>query len=91
MPQNAYCVQSCFMLTMRNMNTTMQNPIRRYLEASGMSQRELAAQMKVSQATVGDWSTGKKLPRTTKIKKLAKILGTSQATLLLELHLPRGE
>ena len=68
------------------MNTT--NPIQRYLAANNKSQQELADAMKVSQVTIADWASGKKIPRTKKLRKLAKLIGSDESLLILELHKP---
>ncbi len=45
--------------------------------ARGLTQFELAKKMGVSQATVGMWETGERTPRSSKIPKLAEVLGCS--------------
>lgn len=40
-----------------------------------MTQEELAKEMNVDRSTVAMWETGKALPRTDKLPKLAEVLG----------------
>ena len=49
--------------------------------AKGMTQEELAAIMGTSQAAVGMWETGARMPRADKLPKLAEVLGCSVADL----------
>lgn len=49
--------------------------------ALGMTQSELAVKMGVSQATVGMWETGDRMPRASKLLKLAEILNCSVSDL----------
>lgn len=49
--------------------------------ALGMTQSELAVKMGVSQATIGMWETGARMPRASKLQKLAKILGCTVSDL----------
>ena len=49
--------------------------LRRYLEADGKTQADLARYMKVSTATASDWCNGKKVPRIDKVQTISAWLG----------------
>ena len=51
--------------------------IKKFRIAKGMTQEELAAIMGTSQAAVGMWETGARMPRADKLPKLAEVLGCS--------------
>lgn len=55
--------------------------IKKFRVAKGMTQEELAAIMGTSQAAVGMWETGARMPRADKLPKLAEVLGCSVADL----------
>lgn len=52
------------------------------LQASQMSQKQLAERMGVSQTTVGSWMAGRYLPRADRIHALAELLGLDATTLI---------
>ena len=58
--------------------------IKEFRIALGMTQSELAAKMGVSQATIGMWETGDRMPRASKLQKLAEILGCTVSDLFTE-------
>ena len=58
--------------------------IKEFRIALGMTQSELAAKMGVSQATIGMWETGDRMPRASKLQKLAEILGCMVSDLFAE-------
>ena len=51
-------------------------------KAKGMSQKELACELKVSCPTVSDWENGKKNPSISNLQRLAKVLDVSVDYLL---------
>lgn len=55
--------------------------IKYYRAAKGLTQEELAELMGTSQAAVGMWETGARMPRADKLPKLAKALGCSVSDL----------
>ena len=55
--------------------------LKKQRESRGLSQYKLAQQLGVSQATVGMWETGARMPRADKLPKLAEVLGCSVADL----------
>ena len=56
----------------------------------GLSQRQLAERMTVSNATIANWEVGKRLPDLTMLARLAECLGVEPSLLLDELHQPEG-
>lgn len=50
--------------------------------AAGLTQNQLAAAMGVNRTAISKWETGKALPRTDKLKSLAKALNCSIDELL---------
>ena len=53
------------------------NNLRKLRLQAGLTQVQLAKKMKVTQASVTAWDTGKSFPTGDKLPKLAKILGCS--------------
>lgn len=51
--------------------------LRKVRESKNISQKELAAIMKVGQSTVSMWETGETTPRMPKLLKLCKVLNCS--------------
>ena len=56
--------------------------IKRYREASGLTQEELANRLELSRTAVAMWETGDSLPRADKLPQLAAILGCTIDELL---------
>lgn len=56
--------------------------IKKYRLAKGMTQEKLAEIMGTSQAAVGMWEAGTRMPRADKLRKLAAVLGCSVDDLL---------
>lgn len=54
----------------------------RYMEARGISQKELAEHIQVSTSTLNDWAKGKKLPRMDKVDKLCSYFGVTRTDFL---------
>lgn len=57
--------------------------LRRIREEKGMSQRQLAQLMNVSQPAVNDWENNKKYPCVDKVYDAARVLGVTVEDLLL--------
>ena len=55
--------------------------IKKFRVAKGMTQEELAAIMGTSQAAVGMWETGARMPRAEQLPTLAEALGCRGAAL----------
>lgn len=55
----------------------MENKIREFRKAKGMSQTELSEKLGVSQQTLSSWETGQNEPLTFNAICLAKLLGTT--------------
>lgn len=51
--------------------------IRELREAKGMQQKELAIDLHVSQPTISDWESGRKIPSARSTQKLADYFGVS--------------
>lgn len=58
--------------------------LKRYLESSGKTQKEVAAYVKVSTGTVCDWTKGRSYPRMDKIQLLAEFFGINKSDLVEE-------
>lgn len=58
--------------------------LRKYMEQSRKSQKELAEVVGVSAPTFNDWINGKKFPRIDKIQKLADYFGILKSDLIEE-------
>ena len=54
------------------------------MDAKGITQADICRALDVSSATVSDWCSGKKYPRTDKIQHLAELLGVFFSTLTTE-------
>lgn len=63
-------------------NEVFGSNLRRYMERSGKSQRQLAEIVGVSTATFSDWINGKKYPRIDKIEILANYFGILKSDLI---------
>lgn len=51
--------------------------IKKYREAAGMNQKDLADKLNVNQTAVSMWETGKVTPRYDKLAKMAQMFGCS--------------
>ena len=58
--------------------------LRYLMDAKGITQADICRALDVSSATVSDWCSGKKYPRTDKIQHLAELLGVFFSTLTTE-------
>ena len=58
--------------------------LRYLMEAKGISQADICRSLDVSSATVSDWCSGKKYPRTDKLQHLAEMFGVFLSTLTTE-------
>lgn len=58
--------------------------LRRYMEQTGKTQRDIAKIAEVSPPTVNDWLHSKKYPRIDKIERLAKHFGILKSDLIEE-------
>lgn len=56
--------------------------IKAFREKAGMSQRDLAYAIGVSQAAIAQWETGETQPTLDNLRKVADILGVSPGDLL---------
>lgn len=56
--------------------------LEKYLNKSGLDQRDLALKMDVSDATISNWINGKKFPRLDKIQKLADLFSINKSDLI---------
>lgn len=60
------------------------NNLRKYMEASGKTQKELAELIGVTAPTFNEWINAKKFPRIDKIQKLADYFGIKKSDLIEE-------
>jgi transcriptional regulator with XRE-family HTH domain len=58
------------------------NNLHYYLEKSGLTKKEVAQKIGVSQSTVTDWSKLRAYPRMDRIEKLAEVFGTEMSDLV---------
>ena len=58
--------------------------LRRYIERSGKSQKEIAEYIGVSTSTFNEWTKGKKFPRIDKIELLAQFFNCRKSDLIEE-------
>lgn len=58
------------------------NKIKEFRVNNNLLQKELAKKLNINRSTVAKWETGKAVPRTEKLKSLAKILNCSVIDLL---------
>lgn len=66
------------------MNESVRNRIEERLKAKGMTQRELAARLGVSEVTVSRWLSGERNPSIETMSRIASALDTTAAHLLSE-------
>jgi len=55
-----------------------------FMEARGITQRDICRALGVSSATASDWCTGKKYPRIDSMQRLAELLGVRYSMLTTE-------
>lgn len=65
------------------------NRIKELMERKGIQQKELAVQMRVSQASISDWANNKKNPSRENLKELSEIFQVSPAVILGYEEIPR--
>ena len=70
------------MLTIDTLKKTIAANIRQLRRQRDVSATELADALDVSQSTVSDWETGKKMPKATTIEALAEFFGVLTADIL---------
>ena len=58
--------------------------LRYLMDAKGITQADICRALDVSSATVSDWCSGKKYPRTDRIQQLAEMFGVFFSTLTTE-------
>ena len=63
--------------------------LKRYLEISGKTQREVAAAVNVSTGTFCDWVNGRLYPRMNKVQKLADYFGVQKSDLVEDINIPK--
>ncbi len=56
--------------------------LQRYMAENKMTQRELAAKLGAGVATVNDWATGKRIPRSPMLQKLTEVFHCKLSQLL---------
>lgn len=56
--------------------------LREHLARSGRSQRDLAGELRISQATLSNWMVGRRVPRVENAAAIAKVLGVPVDSLL---------
>ncbi|MBR1911711.1 MAG: helix-turn-helix domain-containing protein [Treponema sp.] len=66
------------------MNISFINKVEEILRIKGMSQKELASRIGVSEVTVSRWLNGERNPSVRTVEKLAEVLETSASYLLSE-------
>ena len=67
------------------------NNLRRYVDSSDKTQKEIADIVGVSAGTFSDWINGRSLPRMNKIQKLAEILCIKMSDLIEEWNPEKDE
>lgn len=71
-------------MTEKDLNLLIARRIQHYLDAQSKTQADLADYMGVSQATVSNWCTGRKVPRMDKIDKICEFFGVERSDLMVE-------
>ncbi len=69
---------------MQSLKATVADNIKRLRHIKKISAAGLAEQIGVSQSTVSDWETAKKMPRSASIERLAAFFGVTEAELLYD-------
>ena len=64
--------------------------INELIKQSGLQRKEIAAKLNVSQATISDWSTGKKTPRGNNLQNLSILFDVPYSVILGYDPLPDG-
>ena len=65
--------------------------LKRYMEISGKTRREVSEALGVSYYTLTDWVNGKKYPRMDKVEKLANYFGVLKSDLIEEKTVEHSE
>lgn len=65
--------------------------LKRYIEKSGRSQREIAEEIGVGQSTFTDWVKGRIYPRMDKVEKLANYFGIKKSDLVEDVNFGKSE
>lgn len=68
----------------KNYNEVFSKKLKYYMDIKGLSQKELAQRIGVSEASVSNWQKGIKIPRADKVDKLCEILGCNRSDLVEE-------
>lgn len=65
--------------------------LRRYIEKSGRTQKEIAEEVGVGQSTFTDWVKGRIYPRMDKVEKLANYFGIQKSDLVEDVNFGKSE
>lgn len=68
----------------KDFNKVFSNRLRYYMDLYGMSQKNLAEKMNVSEASISNWISGRKVPRADKVDKLCSIFNCTRSDLVEE-------
>jgi repressor LexA len=63
--------------------------LKRYLENSGKTQKEVAAFLDVSTGTFCDWMKGRSYPRMDKVQRLAEFFGIKKSDLVEDVNIAK--
>jgi repressor LexA len=63
--------------------------LKRYLESSGKTQKEVAIFLEVSTGTFCDWMKGRSYPRMDKVQKLADFFGIKKSDLVEDVNVSK--
>ena len=77
--------------TDRKSQEIFSNNLRRHLDSSGRSQKEVADIIGVSTGTFCDWVNKRSIPRMDKVQKLAEVFGITKSDLLDEWNPEKDE
>jgi transcriptional regulator with XRE-family HTH domain len=69
-------------MSMESLKQTIAQNIRDFRSAKNISAAEMGRKLGVSQSTVSDWETGKKMPRAEVIEKIADYFGIMRTEIL---------
>lgn len=67
-----------------DINTVVSKNLRACMSGRGLSQKELAEALGVSQASISNWCQGIKMPRMDKIDRICDLFGIKRSYLLCE-------
>lgn len=65
--------------------------LKRYIDRSGKTQREIAEEIGVGQSTFTDWVKGRIYPRMDKVEKLANYFGIKKSDLVEDVNFGKSE